>query len=111
MVHWKKMWILLLPLLLSGCMISVSAEELYALPKLPEVYEALSVQLAEALSSGGEYAPPQAGGNLPPVQMVDLNGDGSDEALAFVRVSSEERPLRIYIFRAVENGYEQAGVI
>ena len=43
--------------------------------------------------------------------MVDLNGDGSDEALAFVRVSSEERPLRIYIFRAVENGYEQAGVI
>ncbi|MCI9506902.1 MAG: VCBS repeat-containing protein [Oscillospiraceae bacterium] len=111
MVHWKKMWILLLPLLFSGCMISVSAEELYALPKLPEVYEALSVQLAEALSGGGEYAPPQAGGNLPPVQMVDLNGDGSDEALAFVRVSSEERPLRIYIFRAVENGYEQAGVI
>lgn len=111
MLRWKKLWILLLPLALSGCMMSVSAEDLYALPKLPEVYEALSVRLSELLSNGAEYAPPQAGGNLPPVQMIDLNGDGSDEALAFLRVSSEERPLKIYIFRAVEDGYEQAGVI
>ena len=111
MLNWKKLWILLLPLLLSGCMVSVSAEDLYALPQLPEVYEALSVRLSELLSNGGEYAPPQAGGNLPPVQMIDLNGDGNDEALAFLRVSSEERPLKIYIFRAVEDGYEQAGVI
>ena len=48
------------------------------------------------LALGAEYAPPQAGSNLPQVQMVDLDGDGTDEALAFFRVSSEERPLRIY---------------
>ena len=101
----------LLPLLLSGCMLSASAEELYALPQLPEEYRALSARLSEVLDGGAEYAAPQAGGNLPPVQMVDLNGDGSDEALAFFRVSSEERPLRIYIFQAVGEDYRQAAVI
>lgn len=101
----------LLPLLLGGCMLSASAEELYALPQLPEEYQALRACISEVLETGAEYAAPQAGGNLPPVQMVDLNGDGSDEALAFFRVSSEERPLRIYIFQAVEDGYRQAAVI
>ncbi len=101
----------LLPLVLSGCMMSASADELYALPQLPEEYQALRARLSEVLDSGAEYAAPQAGGNLPPVQMVDLNGDGNDEALAFVRVSSEERPLKIYVFQAVEEDYRQAAVI
>jgi len=107
----KNVFILLLPLALSGCMLSASADDLYALPKLPQEYEALSVRLTELTAAGAEYAPPQTGGNLPPVQMVDLNGDGLDEALAFFRVSSEERPLKIYIFRAVGDAYEQAAVI
>lgn len=112
MNRWKKCWILFLPLLLSGCMMSASAESLYALPQLPEEYGALSAQLAEILAGGAEYAPPQSGRNLPPVQKVDLDGDGSDEVLAFFRISSEERsPLKIFIFRAVEEGYQLAGRI
>lgn len=111
----KKIWTLLaaaaLPLLLSGCMMSASVEELYALPQLPEEYKSLSARLSEILALGAEYAPPQSGGNLPPVQMVDLDGDGVDEALGFFRVSSEERPLKIHIFRAVEDDYQQAAVI
>ena len=43
--------------------------------------------------------------------MEDLNGDGRDEVLAFFRANSEEQPLKIYIFRAVEEGYEQAALI
>ncbi len=92
-------------------MMSASAESLYALPRLPEEYEALSAQLAEILAGGAEYAPPQSGQNLPPVQKVDLDGDGQDEVLAFFRASSEERPLKIYIFQAVEDGYQLAGRI
>ena len=112
----KKKWRVLLlaaalPLVLCGCMMSASVDDLYALPQLPEEYKALSARLSEVLALGAEYAPPQAGSNLPQVQMVDLDGDGTDEALAFFRVSSEERPLRIYIFRAVEDGYQQAAVI
>lgn len=109
----KKAFFLLLaaamPLLLAGCM--MSAEDLYALPRLPEEFGALSARLSEVLAMGAEYAPPQAGGNLPAVQLVDLDGDGSDEALAFFRISSEERPLKIYVFQAVEDSYRQAAVI
>lgn len=101
----------LLPLVLTGCMMSASVDDLYTLPQLPEEYKALSARLSEILAMGAEYAPPQAGGNLPQVQMVDLDGNGVDEALAFFRISTEERPLKIYIFRAVEDGYQQAGVI
>ncbi len=116
MGHLKKKILLLLaaavlPLVLGGCMMSASVEDLYALPQLPEEYKALSARLSEILALGAEYAAPQAGGNLPPVQMVDLDGDGTDEALAFFRISSEERPLKIYIFRAVGEDYQQAAVI
>ena len=107
-------WIILamaLPLLLSGCMMSASVDELYAPPQLPEEYKALSARLSEVLALGAEYAPPVAGGNLPQVQMVDLNGDGVDEALGFFRISSEERPLKIYIFQAEGDDYRQAAVI
>ena len=112
----KKKWRMLLlaaalPLVLCGCMMSASVDDLYALPQLPEEYKALSARLSEVLALGAEYAPPQAGSNLPQVQMVDLDGDGADEALAFFRVSSEEKPLKIYIFRAVGDDYQQAAVI
>jgi len=114
-MRWKNLWQVLLagllPLVLSGCMFSASAEDLYAPPQLPVEYQALSTLLSDILAGGAEYAAPQGGNQLPPVQMVDLNGDGSDEALAFFRVNSEERPLKIYIFRAVEDDYEQAAVI
>ncbi len=109
----RKLWLLLglvLPLL-TGCMMSASVDELYALPQLPEEYKSLSSRLSEILALGAEYAAPQAGGNLAPVQMVDLDGDGVDEALGFFRNSSEERPLKVHIFRAVDDDYQQAAVI
>lgn len=109
----KKLWLLLalaLPLL-TGCMMSASVDELYALPQLPEEYKSLSSRLSEILALGAEYAAPQAGGNLAPVQMVDLDGDGVDEALGFFRNSSEERPLKVYIFQAVDDDYRQTAVI
>lgn len=115
MAVWRRGWILLLtallPAVLGGCMLSASPEDLYALPQLPEEYESLSAQLSEVLSAGAEYAAPQAGGNLPPVQMKDLDGDGVDEVLAFFRINSEDRPLKIYIFRAQGDDYVQAALI
>lgn len=111
---WRRLWtlaLLALPLLLSGCMLSASAENLYAPPQLPAEYEALNALLSGILAGGAEYAPPQAGSNLSQVQMEDLNGDGSDEVLAFFRANSEEKPLKIYIFRAAGEGYEQAALI
>ena len=101
----------LVPILLSGCMLTSSVEELYALPQLPEEYQKLSAQIEEILASGAEYTAPTSGTNLQSVQLEDLDGDGDEEALAFFRTNSDGRPLRIYIFQAMGEGYQQAAVI
>ena len=112
---WKHILFLLLagalPVLLSGCMMTASVEDLYTLPQLPDEYRELSAQMDAILASGAEYAAPTAGSNLQPVQLEDLDGDGMEEAVAFFRQNSDERPLKIYIFRAVEDTYVQASVI
>lgn len=111
----KRKWLVLLaaalPLLLSGCMLSASVEDLYVLPQLPMEYKDLSAQIDAILAEGAEYTSPAAGTNLQSVQLVDLDGDGNEEALAFFRSSSEESPLKIYIFRGKGDTYEQAAII
>lgn len=110
-----QFWVLLLAIslaaLLSGCMISASVEELYSLPQLPVEYQALSAQIDSILASGAEYTAPTSGTNLQSVQLVDLDGDGVEEAVAFFRNTNDERPMKIVIFRAVEDTYEQVAVI
>ena len=51
------------------------------------------------MAQGGEYAAPLTGEMIQSVQLQDLDGDGRQEAIAFFRMSSEEKPLKIYIFR------------
>ena len=82
MRKWRALLLAALPLLLSGCMLSASVEDLYALPQLPGEYRDLSQQIDEILASGAEYTSPSSGTNLQSVQLVDLDGDGNEEALA-----------------------------
>ena len=100
--------------LLSGCM-SQSGEDFYALPQLPEDYLALQQTINKVISDlGAEYAAPSAGSNTQNIQLQDLDGDGRQEsALAFFRVASAEKSLKIYIFRQNEltDEYETAWVI
>lgn len=103
--------LLFLPLLLSGCMMMASVEDLYALPKLPQEYQALGKHIETILSDGAETTSPTSGSHLQSVQIEDLDGDGVAEAIAFFRNNNEERPMKIYIFRALHEAYEQAAVI
>jgi hypothetical protein len=100
-------------LLLSGCSFKIGAspEDLYSLPQLPVEYTELNGCISALLSGGAEYAAPLSGSNTQSVQMVDLDGDGRLEALAFLRNSAEEKPLKIYIFSLTEDGYQQSDVI
>jgi len=101
---------------LCGCSIR-SPEELYALPKLPEEFNDLQEKINEVTAPGGIYqggaelTSPSSGTNTQNVQLRDLNGDGVPEAIAFFRVSSDEKPLKIYIFRQGADGYEVSTVI
>lgn len=114
-MNWKRylrvLAVLLLPLVLSGCMMMASVEELYALPKLPREYQALGQHIETILSDGAETTSPTSGSHLQSVQIEDLDGDGVAEAIAFFRNNNDERPMKIYIFRALNDVYEQAAVI
>lgn len=100
--------------LLSGCSMPelvFNPEELYSLPELPVKYTELNSRINAVLEGGAEYAAPTSGTNIQPVQLVDLNGDGQEEALAFFRNSADEKPLKIYIFEGSGDSYEQSDLI
>lgn len=100
--------------MLSGCTIpklTLNSEDLYSLPTLPAKYTELNTQLNEILESGAEYAAPTSGTNIQSVQLVDLDGDGREEAVAFFRNAAEEKPLKIYIFTATEDSYQKTELI
>ena len=114
-MFWRRVLrilpVILLPLALSGCMMMASVEDLYALPQLPQEYQALGNHLEEILSKGAEITSPTSGSNLQSVQLEDLDGDGVAEAIAFFRNNNDERPMKIYIFRALNDVYEQVALI
>jgi len=115
MTLWKKTVSLavavMLSLLLCGCMFNSSPEDMYELPQFPDEYAALRAMVDDIIEGGAEYAAPLSGTNVQSVQMVDLNEDGVEEAVAFFRNSADEKPLKIYIFREEENGYQQAALL
>lgn len=86
-MRWKKLLglplILCLCFLLTGCLFNSRVEDLYCLPQLPEEYTELKNKIDDILSDGAEYAAPLSGSNVQPVQLVDLDGDGTEEAVAF----------------------------
>lgn len=100
--------------LLSGCSLSElvsSPEDLYSLPALPVKYTELNQQINAILAGGAEYAAPASGTNIQPVQLVDLDGNGGEEAVAFFRAPDDEKPLKIYIFTAEGDSYQQSDLI
>ena len=97
-------------LLLTGCF-SQSVDELYAPPKAPDDYLKLDEKINEMLNAGGEYAAPLTGELTQKVQLQDLDGDGVQEAIAFFRVSSDERQLKICIYHQQDENYELAAMI
>jgi len=97
-------------LALGGCTFR-DAGELYVIPQPPKDYEALQTRLSEVLSAGGEYAAPLTGEFIQSVQLQDVNGDGQQEAVAFFRFYSDEKPLKIYIFRQNNGSYEMMEII
>lgn len=103
--------LLLACLLLAGCRMDSTMEELFTLPRLPTEYTTLSRQLDQLLSEGYEYMAPTSGRNIQSLQMVDIDGDGRDEALAFFRLNNGEKPLKIYAFHSREDSYELTSII
>ncbi len=87
--------------LLAGCL-PASVDELYSLPEMSEEYIQLQELIAGQLDAGGSYAAPTGGSNRQSVQLRDLDGDGTAEALAFL--ADENRSPVICVYRRGEDG-------
>ena len=82
--------------LFAGCSM-MTVDQMYRLPKHSESYNNLQSAIDEAMR-GLSYSAPLTGENQQNVQLADLDGDGEDEYILFAK-SSEEKPLRILVFR------------
>lgn len=98
-------------LFLTGCGLHTSFEDFYRLPRLSDEYASLNTCLQALLDEGAEYAAPQSGQHLQSVQMVDLNGDGVNEAVAFLRDADDLKPLKTVILTQENNSYQPAAVL
>lgn len=93
---------------LGGCMFK-TVGEMYALPRRSEEYEDLQTAI-DGVMAGMDYCAPSSGENQQSVQMADLDGDGTSEALVFAR-GSGDRPLRIFVFRKAKDSYENIATL
>ena len=99
----------LLALLLTGCS-GLNAGELFCLPRAPEEYYDLQEALSEVLAQDLEYQAPAFGSRREPVQLVDLDGDRVDEAVAFLR-NTRDGSVKTYIFSNKSGEFAPAAVI
>lgn len=99
-------------MLLTGCTVP-SGDELLAAPRPSSNYQTLQVKLEELLASGVSYTTPAAGENRSSVQLVDLNGDGIEEAITFFRgaTSSTSNDFKVYIYKKKGDDYLCTGSI
>lgn len=93
-------------LLTTGCA-AVYGDGLLSLPKLPGEYLLLQNRLDEVLASEAVYAVAETGADRQAVQMVDIDGDGADEVIAFFRDASGI--YSVYAFKYDGEDYVQIG--
>jgi len=95
--------------LLTGCL-RITADELYSLPEVSEEYLRLQAQINVLLDRGAEFASPTGGPNRQAVQVIDLNGTGTNEVIAFFSIPGEST-LRVYIFEYIDGDYTIVSII
>lgn len=106
----KTAAIALLLLCLGGCIFR-GVDQLYELPKTSDTFLNLQQAIDEVKGSAESIAP-TSGGRTQAIQLFDLLADGTQEAIAFFRDPSAEKPLKIAIFRATESeNYELYAMI
>ena len=97
-------------LVLSGCGSDLPSD-MYALPEMPESHSAL-IKTVEFVRGGGyEFSEPRSGINRQPIQLMDLDGDGEEEGLAFLRDVADSYKTFIYIFEKSRYGFELFDII
>lgn len=93
-----------------GCGSSTSSD-MFALPEMPEMQRALIDTVGSVLGGGFDYSEPRAGLNRQSLQLMDLDGDGEEEGIAFLRDVADTYKTFIYIFEKSESGFSLFDII
>lgn len=101
--------LLLLLSMLAGCTVP-SGDDLLTAPKPSKNYQTLQVELEKVLATQ-IYAAPLSGENRSTVQLVDLDGDGAEEAVSFFKKSGNSNEYTVYIHKKVDDAYVLTGTI
>ena len=70
--------------MLSGCFVK-TVDEMYALPQHSDEYYNLQQAIDAVMTGGASYCAPVSGVNQQSVQLADLDRDGEDEAVVFLK--------------------------
>ena len=101
--------ILMMALCLGGCVLK-PADQLYTLPQQPDAYYNLQSEIEALVTGTVSYCAPTDGENRQPIQIQDLDGDGSNEAIVFAK-DTGDKPLKIFIFDQNGDNYQLASTI
>ena len=115
MNKWKKKLALLLGAILlagsmTGCTLISSGDDLLKAPRSSERFMKLQQQLSDIMGDKLTYVSPQSGSYRNSVTFEDLDKDGTEEAIVFLREGSGGSVF-LYIFKLQDDEYEQIGHI
>lgn len=80
----------------SGCAAMLYGDGLLVLPGLPSEYVNLQEHINKVLSTGALSAAADSGENRQSIQLVDLDGDGGNETVAFFRQTDGSFLIKAY---------------
>lgn len=100
---------ILILFVLSGC--SAFSDDMLKIPEIPERQKALIDAAGYAKGTGNEYSAPHAGINRQPIQLIDLDGDGEEEGIVFLRDIVETYKTSVYIFKRSGESFVPFSVI
>lgn len=110
----KKLRIWLVVLLcaaaLSGCSFISGGDDLLQVPKPSENFVLLQKQLEKIMGDTMTYVSPQSGDYRNTVTFEDIDGDGEEEAIAFLREGTGGK-IYMYTFELENGEYRQIGSI
>lgn len=110
MKHILLVYSIILISITSGCTFK-SGDELLKAPKPSATYESLQKQINNITSKGAIPVSPQSGENRNTVQLMDLDLDGEDEAIAFFCETNNPDKFHVYVFRKKNSEYISVGSI
>ncbi|MEA4920720.1 MAG: hypothetical protein VB078_07360 [Clostridiaceae bacterium] len=96
--------------LFSGCALQLQyGDGLLALPSLPAEYIELQSQINNILETGAVSAAAESGENRQSIQLVDIDGDGANETIAFFRQTDGNYLIKAYKKEA--GSYKEIGSV